>query len=412
MKLTFKDKYRLLKKNKFIFFLFISLPLIIILNSSTELFCTTPVKDRIIPLSNYDIFFMTLIIFVISNVIILSVTLYKKNLFKYEKILDLFTFVIQSIIVIIIITIFLEMTFMSYYTNYIISFIIYLVFLSSIGILLISFIKFSLWYLHKKSLLILLYGSIMLFLAINTFISLFFISQNVSFLGSPVIYNNEFHTSCSMMLASNKSTNPYNLYISLGQEHYLEIPYNTTLILSFILTWITSVLILKQYSLKIGKIRYWTLVSLPLIFFTMRYIDYFENFIIYFNLLDLLPIYIELITYIENSPFYLLIKFNLLFGSLFFSMVFITIYSKLPKETMLRNTVLISALGMFLLFSSREIIGLFLPSYPPLGIMTVAFMAISSYLFFMDYLVLQESSQEIPILKNGYIIKLNQVISL
>jgi hypothetical protein len=67
---------------------------------------------------------------------------------------------------------------------------------------------------------------------------------------------------------------------------------------------------------------------------------------------------------------------------LFFSIVFLGVYSKIPNQLKLKNSVLITALGMFLLFSSREIIGLFLSSYPPLGILTISFMGISSYLFF------------------------------
>jgi hypothetical protein len=85
---------------------------------------------------------------------------------------------------------------------------------------------------------------------------------------------------------------------------------------------------------------------------------------------------------LKSSAFGILIEYSLLFGSLFFSAVFLGIYSKLPNQYKLRNSALLTALGMFLLFGSRELVGLFLSSYPPLGIMTISFMGLSSYLFF------------------------------
>lgn len=371
----------ILNNNKLFIFLFVAFPLLIIANSSSGFFCTTPIKDRFIPINNEEVFFLSLIIFLVCNFLILKL-LSKKNLSWYSKLLNLFILFAQTIIIIAVILIFLQITFLNYYNRFVIEIIIYLSSITSIIILTIFAIIFFRWYSHKRNLLVLLYGAVMVSLSIHTTISLLFIYQNIMILGNEIIYDIEQNKSCSMMFASNKSTNPYNLNISLGHKNYLSVPYNIILIFSFVLTWITSVLVLRNYSKRIGRIKYYLLVSLPVVWFMLRYFSYAEILIINANMTNLLPLYMEVVNFINLTPLNILVEFNLLFGSIFFSLIFFIIYTIIPKFTQVKNAVLISALGMILLFSSREIIGLFLPSYPPLGIMTISLMGISSYLVF------------------------------
>ena len=54
-------------------------------------------------------------------------------------------------------------------------------------------------------------------------------------------------------------------------------------ILSFVSVWIASAVLLHTYSRRIGKIRYWTIISIPLIYFLF---PFEKNVLIYFNLLS------------------------------------------------------------------------------------------------------------------------------
>jgi hypothetical protein len=354
----------------------------IIANSSTGFFCVSEIKDRFIPLSNEHVFVLSLIIFIASNCIILPLVLSAKKLINHERVFDIFVFGTQLIIVSLVLVLFLQMAFFSYYMVDILLAIIYLASSMSIGILVISFVKLYSWFKLRRQLLILLYGTVIVLLIILTLISSLYISQTLEFLPESIIRNDIDHKSCSIMFSANKPTDPYNINVSLGSKINLALPYNIILILAFTLTWFTTVLILKEYSGRIGKAQYFILVSLPLAFFAFRYIDYATDLLTYLNLYDLLPIVNDSLEYVRSTPFSLVVEFSLLFGSLFFSIVFLGVYSKIPNQLKLKNSVLITALGMFLLFSSREIIGLFLSSYPPLGILTMSFMGISSYLFF------------------------------
>src|SRR6266516_5843420 len=58
--------------------------------------------------------------------------------------------------------------------------------------------------------------------------------------------------------------------------------YVITSIMSFLLTWIATVLLLRTYSRKLGRVRYWVLVSIPLVYFLSQFqpvfLDVFTSF--------------------------------------------------------------------------------------------------------------------------------------
>jgi hypothetical protein len=184
------------------------------------------------------------------------------------------------------------------------------------------------------------------------------------------------------MLSGNRPTNPYNISVAYGGEINLSILYNFSLIGAYLLTWLTSVIILREYARRIGKAKYIILVILPLIFFAFRYIDSLTDMLDFLRLSPSLSIVLGWLENLQYTPFGIFIDYSLLFGSFFFALVFLGIYSKIPKQEKLRTYILAAAVGMFLIFSSRELVGLFLLSYPPLGVITISFIGVSSYLFF------------------------------
>ena len=49
-------------------------------------------------------------------------------------------------------------------------------------------------------------------------------------------------------------------------------------LLSFILVWIATVALLRQYRNKIGRTRFWVIITIPLIYFLFPFETYFANF--------------------------------------------------------------------------------------------------------------------------------------
>lgn len=143
-------------------------------------------------------------------------------------------------------------------------------------------------------------------------------------------------------------------------------------IISFISIWIASAVLLKTYSRRIGKFRYWTIVCIPIIYFLFpfekSFVDIFGSLVmaspVLFGIVDLL-----------------LFSATKQIAALFFSVAFLTATSLVTKREM-RKYLLISAIGITILYSSININTLLYATYPPFGIITISFMPIGSYLVF------------------------------
>ena len=138
----------------------------------------------------------------------------------------------------------------SNYSNYSIYLIVYSSFLSSIAFSLILTIKLFHWFSLTRNYLTLIYGIAILVFIINTLIGLIYLTYVLS------THSDIIKPVCRAIFASLFSINP-NLSIFLSNI------YDITSIISFIALWFVSTLMLKQYSRRIGKIKYWILVSIP-----------------------------------------------------------------------------------------------------------------------------------------------------
>jgi len=148
-------------------------------------------------------------------------------------------------------------------------------------------------------------------------------------------------------------------------------------ILSFVSVWIASAVLLSTYSRRIGKIRYWAIISIPLIYFLFP----FEK-----NVVDIFR------SLVVSSPvLYGVLNVTIFsatkqIGALLFSLVFLAASTLVTKHEM-QKYLLISAIGMAILYGSIEIDTLLFATYPPFGVVTVSFMPMGSYLLFTGILL-------------------------
>jgi hypothetical protein len=150
-----------------------------------------------------------------------------------------------------------------------------------------------------------------------------------------------------------------------------------TSILSFVSVWIASAILLSTYSRRIGKIRYWTIISIPLIYFLFP----FEK-----NVVDIFR------SLVVSSPvLYGVLNVTIFsatkqIGALLFSLAFLTASALVTKHEM-QKYLLISAIGIAILYGSIEIDTLLFATYPPFGVVTVSFIPMGSYLLFTGILL-------------------------
>jgi hypothetical protein len=218
--------------------------------------------------------------------------------------------------------------------------------------------SFLSWFTTSKNFVILAYGISAATLAIHLGFTLFFAAT--ALLDVPA----EVRTAVSRA--------PFFMPGSI--KFILDNIRSLTSILSFSILWGATVLLLHHYSQKVGRIKYWILVTLPLVYFLSQFPTLF------------LKVFDPIIK--ENPFFYgsLLIFIFALSkpaGGILFGIAFWTISRNIPRTTVVRDYLMISAIGFVLLFASDQAIVLIQLPYPPFGLAAVSFMGLSAYLIFV-----------------------------
>ncbi len=156
---------------------------------------------------------------------------------------------------------------------------------------------------------------------------------------------------------------------SIGQIFYTG--YALTTIISFVLTWVATAVLLHHYSYKLGKAKYWTIIACPLIYFLAQF-------------LTLSPAFFDFL--LSQDPVYYSTLLTLLFamgkvaGGIFFGIAFWLISRKLPHGNIINDYLIICAYGFIFFFISNQAIALVIAPYPPFGLIATTYTGLSSYL--------------------------------
>ena len=276
----------------------------------------------------------------------------------YLNYIDKLMNTIQYILVVIIALVTLQIVATSYYNTVmlVLSNAISYAFLISMMSLLAQ--RFFSWYRSNKNAVVLLYGLSSVTVALNaifTFVQIGIMSQSMPIqVGEQIAGMTRFSVSGSILSIFN------HLYFG-------------TSIISFILLWIGTAFLLRHYSKRLGKVKYWIFVSLPLIYFLSQFP---ASFLILFSASFL------------ASPTFFSVVFTLIFalsnlsGGILFGLAFWTAGRSMAQGSIVRNYMIISAYGLILLFLSNQ--GNILIStggpYPPFGLATISLVGLSSYL--------------------------------
>lgn len=358
------------KANALMLLVCISGVLVIILASNLEIFCF-PKANRLAGISNEELFLIYSVVFTIINILLLkfSRTLeYSK--FKMRTILFIIVLSNQFLIIVVLFLIYGQIKILSLYYNALFNTVIYASLISSAAFLTIAGIQFLRWFVRGRNYLVMAYGLVMLVLSSNSIIGAIYLSE-VSVSHHYTIR----YISCSVMMSALSNPNPEII-------NNLANLYDVTTFASFILAWVATVLMLKEYSRGKNKIGYWLIVIMPLIFFLSKY----EVALYYFssnNIVDILG------SINVNSDLYgyktleSILNSNLQLGGVFFGIAFFAIASKLTGREKQRRALMLTGIGIMFLFASKNISTLIISSYPPLGAVSVAFTGLASYMVYL-----------------------------
>jgi hypothetical protein len=204
--------------------------------------------------SNIGIFTSIVVIYAISQFIFLRFTVLKgKQQPKQRQLIFIYKFVSisQYVVLALLIAIVLQMTFTLSYSVTLFKIIIWTNYMISIALLGLLAERFFSWFRSKRDFVIIAYALAMMTLSLNFVLTILYVTNELTRLGDTE-YIQPLRSLVSTLTPSNMPLNSAFFITSL---------------LSFIMTWFASVLLLRHYSRKKGRIRFWIIVCIPLIYF-------------------------------------------------------------------------------------------------------------------------------------------------
>ncbi|MGE5822228.1 MAG: hypothetical protein ACM31M_06565 [Nitrososphaerota archaeon] len=261
-----------------------------------------------------------------------------------QKIVTVIQYLLAGIILLVILQILISQQYNTILLHFAIS-ISYIIWIVMFSLLAKAFFS---WYRSKKNLMILIFALSMITYVINGALGLTYHIDELA---------------------------KRNLVIRLGDiAVFSESPsstdtvYQISGIVSYVLTWIATVMLLRPYIEKFGKVRFWIMMSAPMIYYLIEF-----------------PLFsLGVFTPSEDSNAMtniLIFSLSAIFAGILFGVAFLSIARTLKMGTAARNYMIIAAYG-FVLFYIAGSAWTSQAAYPPYGLISVSFTGLSCYLIY------------------------------
>jgi hypothetical protein len=263
--------------------------------------------------------------------------------------------IVQCVMTILLLTLIYQIVLTSHYNVFLLAASVTISYSLAAVVLALVAQRFFSWWRSNRNFVLLLYAISSASLAFNALFS--------------VVYMDELLVNRPAEVWAD-SMNYFGPFTQGSIKYILDIVYVLSSISCFILTWSSTLFLLHHFSKKIGRIKFWFIVSIPLVYFLSQFITLFVNF--------LNPI-------IRTDPLFFGLFFTLVFtlsklaGGILFGVAFWTVAKTIHKTSTVRAYMIISAYGMILFFITGQAIITQTP-YPAFGAATVCFVGLSSYM--------------------------------
>ena len=203
------------------------------------------------------------IICILGQYLILFIT--KKRMSKYnvkdsqiitlQKVMMIVLYVMTAVVAVVLLQIYI----FSWYYIHLISLVVVIAYGFTSIIMGILAYKLLNWYLSKRSLIILIYGLAAASFTINAVVSAILFEQLL--VEKPLIFTThsvvEFNFECD--------TNPFKCFITNFQSY--------TMYAYVLAMWCGSIVLLHYHIKRVGKVKFWVLVTLPLVALYLGYVS-------------------------------------------------------------------------------------------------------------------------------------------
>jgi hypothetical protein len=224
----------------------------------------------------------------------------------------------------------------------------------SIGILSYRFLK---WFKAKKNSLMLLFGLSSVVLALNALAGVIFINFSLQSLPSEI----------SQHFAG---TRPPIIASPLTRD-IISTSFIVSSIVSFMLTWAATAILLSYYIKKLPKTAFWAILSIPLSFFLLQFPPLATE--LFYPLLESDPV-------LFNTIYTSFFSFSKPVGGVIFAISFWIMAISIKSTSRIKNYLIFSGFGYLMIFVTNQVSVLTLVLYPPLGLSVISLVGLSSYL--------------------------------
>src|SRR5215211_494843 len=287
--------------------------------------------------------------------------------------------IIQYVLTVIIVFIILQIFVNSYYYTSMLTLGSSISYATASIIMVILAVEFFSWYRSNKNFILLLYGVASIITSISIVSSLVFFT--VILLDMPAKITSP---SLSELTSEQEEVGGHSEQEEVGhgpdirkfdQSTILgkvQTVFVTSHIASFLLLWGSSAMLLHTYSKKLGKVKFWTIITIPIASFLSIFVIVTPFVLsISHDSRDMDTIFIVIVDALGYT-------LPALVSSILFGLPFWMIARSLSYSSTLKDYMIIAGSG-FALFELATTGSVMLASYPPFGLASVLFVGLSSY---------------------------------
>jgi hypothetical protein len=344
-------------------FIFITLLLLLYFDSSfVDLSERLDIPEKKDPL--LGIFLIFVILFIIINMLLIFTI---KNIFlKNYSILGTKIKVIHNLIIIYLITISILISILTYemiilksYNIYLIYSLLLIVHFAGIIFSIWGTIKFLKWFKSNNDKLLLVYAiSFTSFCALITLSFLYTMTELQHF--PETITSTDLKRIIHVISVNLSEIYPF---------------YRISFFITFCSLWTLTAFLLYDYFGKTNRLKFWIILSIPMIFFLIQFFPVTLKLLISLYLLNpalFLPLYTILST------------ITTFIGASMVSITFWLLIRKIPNK-LFRNYLMLVTFGLLLVLTSTQETPFPRFLFPPFGLITILFIGLAIYLFFMGF---------------------------
>ena len=320
--------------------------------------------------------FSTLGVFsIISQLIILNFV-YTKNV-PYEKsilwIMYKAMVLMQLAIIIILVMILIGVNFtLSYYLVHL-ELVFMISSVTAVGVMGLLSYKFITWLKLNKSRITFAYLFASLSLSINAIIGMIYVSDQFNYVSDVI------------------QPKPYGGFIMHTRYSSLTDLYTISSGVTFVLFWLGTVLLLQNYRKRLGAIKFWIIMLVPLLYFLSQFQPIVTSVLLDYSSED--PMLFSIV-------YVLMLQVSTPVGGIMFGLAFMLVARKIQNEKV-KGYLVISGIGLLLLLISYRPQEIITGPFPPFGLLSASFMGLASFLVFIGIYSAATSASQDSVLRQS-----------